>query len=69
MILLALDRPVWVVLVYAVVGSLFMPFLAGTLLALNNREELGVLKNGKLANLGLLLSLLLFAVFAVIHDP
>jgi Mn2+/Fe2+ NRAMP family transporter len=66
MLLLLLDRPVWLVVAYAAVGALFMPFLAGTLLVLNNRRrELGELANGFWANAGLVLSLLLFAYLAV----
>lgn len=64
--LLWLSRPVWLVLVYAALGSLFMPFLAGTLFFLLNRGRwIGPLRNGRLANGGLLLSLLLFLYLAV----
>ena len=66
MLLLLLDRPVWLVVAYAAVGALFMPFLAATLLALNNRRsDLGRLKNGLIANATLLLALALFAYLAV----
>lgn len=66
MLLLLGDDPVWIVVAYAVVGSLFMPFLAFTLLVMNNgRERMGSLKNGLLANGALVLSLLLFALLAV----
>jgi Mn2+/Fe2+ NRAMP family transporter len=66
MLLLLLDRPVWLVVAYAAVGSLFMPFLAVTLLILNNRRrDLGELANGFWANAGLILSLLLFAYLAL----
>jgi Mn2+/Fe2+ NRAMP family transporter len=37
--LLHFERPVAVILVYAAVGSLFMPFLAGTLLYMNSRTD------------------------------
>ena len=61
MLLLAWGRPVWLVVVYAALGSLFMPFLAATLLYLNNdRQTMGVLRNGWRANFGLLLCLALF---------
>ena len=40
MVLLALEKPIWVIIVYAVFGALFMPFLATTLLILNNRKNL-----------------------------
>ncbi len=65
--LLLLGRPVWVVLAYAAVGSLFMPFLAATLLVLNNRRRLGALANGAAANAALVLCLLLFAWLAVVE--
>ena len=35
---LLLGRPVALVVVYAVLGSLFIPFLAGTLLVMNRRH-------------------------------
>ncbi len=48
-------------LAYAVVGSLFMPLLAATLLWMNNRRsELGPLRNGWLTNAALAATLLLF---------
>ncbi len=62
MALLLLDRPVWLVVVYAALGSLFMPFLAGTLLVLNNRRDLvGEARNRLAANAGLVACLVLFA--------
>lgn len=65
MILLLLDRPVWLVVAYAAVGSLFMPFLAVTLLIMNNRRAvMGGLRNGFLANAALVLSLALFLYLA-----
>ena len=61
MILLQLDKPVAVVIAYAVTGALFMPFLAGTLLYMNNRVDwVGKLKSGWGTNLLLVLALLLF---------
>jgi len=38
MALLFMDQPVAVIVLYAAVGSLFMPFLAGTLLFMNTRS-------------------------------
>ncbi len=38
MVLLLLDQPVGLILAYGVLGALFMPFLAATLLILLNRE-------------------------------
>jgi len=61
MTLLLVDRPVWLVVAYAALGSLFMPFLAATLLALNNRASLGPLRNGLLVNVLLVACLVLFA--------
>ncbi len=65
MLLLLMERPVWLVVVYAAVGSLFMPFLAGTLLVMNNKRSLGELRNGLLANVVLGGSLALFAYLGV----
>jgi Mn2+/Fe2+ NRAMP family transporter len=63
MLLLTLERPIWLVVSYAALGALFMPFLAGTLLALNNRRaEMGRLRNGRWANAGLVLCVLLFGL-------
>ena len=65
MLLLLLGKPVWLVVAYAAVGSLFMPFLAVTLLIMNNRGALmGRLRNGLFANATLVLSLVLFAYLA-----
>lgn len=50
-------------LAYAVLGSLFMPLLAGTLLWMNNRRAwVGPLRNGWLTNAALVATLLLFLV-------
>jgi Mn2+/Fe2+ NRAMP family transporter len=66
MVLLLIDRPVWLVVVYAALGSLFMPFLAATLLILNNRRaEVAELRNGWLINLLLVACLVLFASLGV----
>jgi len=61
------DRPVVVVVTYTVVGSLFIPFLAATLLYMNNRVRWSssVQKNGWLANLILTLVLAFFVVIAL----
>lgn len=55
MSLLLLGRPVALIVAYAIIGALFMPFLAGTLLFLNRA------RNGPLVTAILALSLLLFA--------
>lgn len=63
LIMQLMDRPLFIVVLYAVAGAFFMPLLAGTLLALNNRtRELGELRNRTWVNVGLVLSLLLFGV-------
>jgi hypothetical protein len=50
MVLLFLDRPMWVIKVYTLTGGLFMPLLAVTLLWLNSRRRLvGELKSGLVA--------------------
>ena len=68
MLLLAWGRPVWVVVVYAALGSFFMPFLAATLLYLNNdRRALGALRNGWRANSMLAMCLALFLYLMVVE--
>lgn len=50
-------------LAYAIVGALFMPLLAATLLWMNNRRAwVGALRNGWLTNAALVATLLLFLV-------
>ncbi|MQA09694.1 MAG: divalent metal cation transporter [Pseudonocardiaceae bacterium] len=67
MALLFLDKPFQLVIVYGALGALFMPFLAGTLLALLNSKRL--MPEGQrskwLSNGMLVLCLMLFAVLAV----
>ena len=64
-ILLA-GRPVWIVLVYSVFGAAFLPILAGSLLALNNRASfVGNLRNGKIINLLLGIALVLFLILGI----
>ncbi|MFQ5674345.1 MAG: Nramp family divalent metal transporter [bacterium] len=59
---LLLGRPVWIIVVYSVIGALFMPFLAATLLYMNSKTEwVGQqLKNGWLTISLLVVSLVLF---------
>ena len=59
------GQPIQVIVVYTIVGSVFVPFLAATLLYLNNRVRWNsaVPKNGWATN-GLLLVIL--ALFVVI---
>ncbi len=53
-------------LLFTVIGSFFMPFLAATLLYLNNRcEWMGALRNGAVRNAALLVALLLFGWIAI----
>lgn len=62
MVLLLFERPVWMVVIYAIAGALFMPFLAGTLLYMNNRYPwVKNFKNGWLVNTLLVIGLALFA--------
>jgi len=65
MLLLLFDKPVWLVVGYAALSALFMPFLAGTLLVMNNgRARMGRLRNGIAANCALGLALGLFVYLA-----
>lgn len=68
LILQMMDRPLLVVMLYAVAGAFFMPLLAGTLLVINNRREwVGDLRNSIWTNLGLGGSLLLFVGLFVLE--
>ena len=60
--LVLIGRPLALIFVYTVVGSLFIPFLAATLLYLNNRVSWStpIRKNGPITNLLLFLILALF---------
>ena len=63
MALLFMDRPFMLIVGYGVLGSLFMPFLAITLLLLlNHREQPDEWRNGRLGNGLLILTCALFAV-------
>lgn len=74
MLLLLLDKPVGLILTYGVLGALFMPFLAVTLLVLLNKRRDGALehatvpvewRNKWLSNALMALCALLFLVLAV----
>ncbi len=68
LVLLLHQSPLAIVVMYAIAGSFFMPFLAGVLLVMNNRRDwVGPLENGPVMNGLLLLSLALFAVLFVIE--
>lgn len=60
--LLLFEKPVALIVVYAIVGALFMPFLAATLLYMNARPDwVGEeFRNGWLTTMLLVLSLVLF---------
>ncbi len=63
MVLLFLDRPIGLVLAYGVLGSLFMPFLAATLLGLlNGRRIPERFANGLFLNAALVVTAGLFFV-------
>jgi hypothetical protein len=63
MLLLAVDRPIWVIKTYTLTSGLFMPILAASLLWMNSRTRwVGKLRNGALAWFALLLALALFGV-------
>ena len=66
MVLLFIDRPVWVIRLYTMTSGLFMPFLAGSLLWLTTRRRLvGSLTVGRLAAAGLVAALCLFVALGV----
>jgi Mn2+/Fe2+ NRAMP family transporter len=66
--LLFLGKPVWLIVLYAVAGSLFMPYLAITLLYLNNKSSiLNKNKNSILVNIFLAISLLLFLYLGIVE--
>jgi Mn2+/Fe2+ NRAMP family transporter len=59
--LLYFKSPLTIVVLYAITGAFFMPFLAAVLLVMNNRRDwVGALRNGPLINALLVLSLGLF---------
>jgi len=67
-VLLLLGKPVWLIVLYSVIGSLFMPFLAFTLLWLNNSKTLmKSKKNTVLVNVFLIINLLLFLYLGIIE--
>ena len=61
LVFLFFQKPVWIILIYAVTGSLFMPFLAFTLFWLNNKKNKS-LKNPTYINILLWIAFLLFVV-------
>jgi len=66
MVLLLAAKPVWIVVIYSISGALFMPFLAGTLLYMNNQKRLvGDLQNSWRVNLLLVSALAVFGWLAI----
>jgi hypothetical protein len=66
MVLLFSDQPVFLVIVYAALGAMFLPFLAGTLVwLLNSGRVEKPYRDGPLTNAVLGGSVLLFAIPAV----
>ncbi|MBI4530332.1 MAG: Nramp family divalent metal transporter [Candidatus Latescibacteria bacterium] len=66
MVMFFTKKPEELVKIYTLLGGLFMPFLAATLLYLNNSRSLPKdLRNGKLSNILLIVALLVFAYLAL----
>jgi Mn2+/Fe2+ NRAMP family transporter len=66
LILLWFRQPVSVVVTFSIAGAFFMPFLAATLLYLNNRRDwVGALANRWLGNAALVVCLLVFGAVCV----
>ncbi|HMQ09759.1 MAG TPA: Nramp family divalent metal transporter [Oligoflexia bacterium] len=66
LLLLLFNKPVWVVIIYTLVGALFMPFLAFSLFLLNNRKNLmQEARNKFISNFVLLFCLFIFIAMAV----
>lgn len=68
MLLLLLERPVWIVITYAVTGAIFMPLLAALLLVMNStRKWLGDHANSWKSNVLLVISLLVFGYLLILQ--
>jgi Mn2+/Fe2+ NRAMP family transporter len=66
LVLLWFKEPVSVVVTFSIAGAFFMPFLASTLLYLNNRGAwMGALANRWLGNVALVVCLIVFGVVSV----
>jgi len=66
MSLLLLERPVWIVIIYAVTGAFFMPLLAGLILYMNSSATwVGDYRNSWMSKLLLGLCLLIFGYLLV----
>lgn len=65
-LLLFFEKPIWLAITYAVAGAFFMPFLAATLLYMNNRVQwLKENRNGVFSNSLLAGAFLLFVVLLI----
>ena len=63
LVLLWFKQPVAVVVMFSIAGAFFMPFLAATLLYLNNRRDwVGALANQRRGNIALAVCLVVFGV-------
>ena len=63
---LLIQRPLWLVFAYTVVGSLFFPFVISTLLWMNNSRFMPAgARTGVLANVALGAALLLYVYLGV----
>lgn len=62
-----MSQPLLIIVTYTIIGSLFIPFLAGALLYLNNRlpTASGVHRNGLINNALLILSLIMFGAVGI----
>ena len=65
-VLLFLDKPIWIIILYAIVGAFFMPFLALLLLLMNNSKWVKR-KNNTVTNGLLLVSILLFLYLLILE--
>lgn len=67
MVVLFYDKPIWIVVIYAAVSSLFLPILTVSLLLMNNRVDwVGKQnRNGGVTNIALMLAMGLFLFLAV----
>lgn len=67
-LLLFAGKPVWIVIIYAIAGAFFMPFLAVTLLYLNSKVKwLKDERNSIITKLLLIMSLLIFMYLMIIE--
>ena len=68
LVLQLFDRPLLIVVLYAIAGAFFMPLLASTLLVLNTRKQwVGELTNPRWINFGLISTLLLFGTLFIVE--